>query len=48
MEIFIEGPLDLQFQMAMEFIHLKMDQNLKEILKMDNGMDLVLKLNLMG
>ena len=46
--MFTGGQLDIQFQMAMEFIHLKMDQNLKEILKMDNGMDLVLKLNLMG
>ena len=47
MEIFIEGPLDLQFQMAMAFILLKMDPYSKVILKVDNGMDMVLTLKLM-
>ena len=48
MEIFIEGLLDLQFQMAMAFILLKMDPYSKVILKVDNGMDMVLTLKLMA
>ena len=48
MEIFIEGLLDLLFQMAMAFILLKMDPYLKVILKVDNGMDMVLTLKLMA
>jgi hypothetical protein len=48
MEIFIEGLLDLLFQMAMAFILLKMDPYSKVILKVDNGMDMVLTLKLMA